>query len=562
MSASTAADALGRFAGQPGGEQAVAPLVALLKDPDLACPQSSAAGALGRFAGQPGAEHGHRPAGPPAHRTRKSKVRGSAAGALGGFAGQTRRRSRPSLRWSNLLKDPEPEVRNSAAGALGRFAGHPGGEQAVAPLVDLLKDPDQHVRAAAADALGRFAGQPGSRTGRRTAGRPAQGPGTSMNAQQRDHASSAALPGSPVAEQAVAPLVHLLTGPGIRRSASSAASALGGFAAQSGSEQAVAPLVTLLKDPDLNVRSSAAGALGALAAQPGGEQAVGPLVNLLKDPEPEGPQQRGRRPQPPSPGSPGGEQAVAPLVHLLTRTRKSKVRNSAAGALGGFAGQTRRRSRPSPRWSTCSQDPEVEGPQQRGWRPRRLCRADPAAITAVAPLVHLLTGPEVEGPQQRGWRPRRLCRADPAAITAVAPLVELAQGPGTGGPQQRGRRPPRLCRAPRRRTGRRSADGAAHGPGGPAWVCPRKRSPRPRRLCRAARRRTGRRPAGRPAQGPGAAVSATSAARALGAFAGHPGGEQAVAVLWSTCSRTRRPTIPATLRDQRNLTSALPASSK
>ena len=93
---------LSYFAGQPGGEQAAAPLVGLLKDTAWEV-RSSAAEALGRYAGQPGSEQ-----------------------AVAPLVG--------------LLKDTAWDVRSSAARALGNYAGQPGSEQAVAPLVGLLKD--------------------------------------------------------------------------------------------------------------------------------------------------------------------------------------------------------------------------------------------------------------------------------------------------------------------------------------------------------------------------------------------------------------------------------------
>ena len=116
----SAAGALGNYAGQPGSEQAVAPLVGLLKDTEREV-RSSAAGALGNYAGQPGSEQ--------------------AVALLVG-----------------LLKDTERDVRSSAAGALGNYAGQPGGEQAVEALTGVLKDTDEYVPTSGVKSLASFAG--------------------------------------------------------------------------------------------------------------------------------------------------------------------------------------------------------------------------------------------------------------------------------------------------------------------------------------------------------------------------------------------------------------------
>ncbi|NMQ28923.1 hypothetical protein E4Q23_14825 [Candidatus Accumulibacter phosphatis] len=121
---------LGGLAGQPGGEQAVALLVALLKDPDLYV-RGSAASALGGFAGQPGGEQAVAPL------VALLKKRDS-----DGRNGEVR----------------DSEVRDRATSALGGFAGQPGGDQAVAPLVALLKHPDPKVRNSATSVLLRYAG--------------------------------------------------------------------------------------------------------------------------------------------------------------------------------------------------------------------------------------------------------------------------------------------------------------------------------------------------------------------------------------------------------------------
>jgi hypothetical protein len=105
------ARSLSHFAGQPGSEQAVAPLVGLLKDTDYNV-RRSAAEVLGNYAGQPGSEQ-----------------------AVAPLVG--------------LLKDPGYNVRDSAAEVLGKYAGQPESEQAVAPLVGLLKDTNNDVRRSA-----------------------------------------------------------------------------------------------------------------------------------------------------------------------------------------------------------------------------------------------------------------------------------------------------------------------------------------------------------------------------------------------------------------------------
>jgi HEAT repeat protein len=446
----SAASALGHFAGQPGGEQAIAPLVDLLKDPVVG---RSAASALGHFAGQPGGEQA---AAPLVDLLKDSDrdVRGNAADALGHFAGQHggEQAIAPLV---DLLKDPV--VGRSAASALGHFAGQPGGEQAAGPLVDLLKDSDRDVRGNAADALGGFAGQPGG-------------------------------------EQAVALLVDLLKDPDpvVRRSA---ADALGGFAGQPGGEQAVAPLVDLLKDPDRDVRNSATRALGGFAGQPGGDQAIAPLVDLLKDPNSIScPPQRGQRHRPlcraarrrasrRSAGRPAQEPGPGCPQHRGQRPRP---------LCRAARRRTGRRSAGRP-----AQGPGTVCPPQRGQRPRPLCRAD-RRRTGRHSAGRPAQGPERGCPRQRGQRPRRLCRAA-RRRTDHRSAGPPAQGPELECPPQRGRRPRRLCRAARRRASHRSAGPPAQGP---EPACPPQRGQRPRRLCRAARRRTGRHSAGRSAQGP------------------------------------------------------------
>jgi HEAT repeat protein len=404
------------FAGQPGGEQAVASLVALLKDPDPVV-RRSAASVLGAFAGQTGGEQAVAPL-VALLKDPVPVVRRSAAYALGGFAGQPGGEQAVASLVA-LLKDPDPVVRVSAPYALRGFAGQPGGEQAVALLVALLKDPDSDVRDSAAHALRGFAGQPG--------GEQAVAPLVALlkdpDPDVRDSAADAlrGFAGQPGGEQAVALLVALLKDPDsdVRRSA---AYALGGFAGQPGGEQAVAPLVALLKDPD--VHRSAASALPGFARQPGGEQAVAPLVALLKDPDSDVRDStahalRGFA------GQPGGEQAVAPLVALL-KDPDPDVGHSAAYALGGFAGQ------PGGEQAVALlvallKDPDPDVRRSAAYALGGFA-GQPGGEQAVAPLLALLKDPDPDVGHSAASALRGFV-GQPGGEQAVAPLVELLKDP-------------------------------------------------------------------------------------------------------------------------------------
>jgi HEAT repeat protein len=419
----SAASALGHFAGQPGGEQAIAPLVDLLKDPVVG---RSAASALGHFAGQPGGEQA---AAPLVDLLKDSDrdVRGNAADALGHFAGQHggEQAIAPLV---DLLKDPV--VGRSAASALGHFAGQPGGEQAAGPLVDLLKDSDRDVRGNAADALGGFAGQPGGEQAVALLVDLLKDPDPVVRRSAADALGGFA--GQPGGEQAVAPLVDLLKDPD-RDVRNSATRALGGFAGQPGGDQAIAPLVDLLKDPNSVVLLNAASAIGRFAEQPGAEQAVAPLAALLKNPD------RVVRSTAASAlghfaGQPGGEQAVAPLVALL-KDPEPFVRRSAASALGHFAGQTGGEQAVTPLVALLK-DPNGD---VRGNAASALggFAGQPGGEQTIAPLVHLLKDPSWNVRRSAAERPRRLYRAtrQRSGRRSAGPPADR---PGIGGPQQCG----------------------------------------------------------------------------------------------------------------------------
>ncbi|MEE9199905.1 MAG: HEAT repeat domain-containing protein, partial [Candidatus Brocadiales bacterium] len=199
------------------------------------------------------------------------EVRTSAAKALS----QLNNPDTVSALTASLLNDNEGDVRVAAAQSLGEL----GDENAVEPLLSALKDEDASVRESAARSLANFKG-----------------------------------------DNVAKSLIAVLEVDGPSSVTIAATDALG----QIGSTEAVVPLSRLLSDKEAKIREVAAIALGKIKDP----TAANPLINSLRDPE-----ERVRWYAADSLGSIGSSEGVAPLIELLSED-SPRIRESAATALG------------------------------------------------------------------------------------------------------------------------------------------------------------------------------------------------------------------------------------